>query len=328
MAVLDGVAQSAARSAVARQVGAVMKEFRETRALAPNPPVTPSLPSLPSTTPTRAQPPAEAAPAAATPTTGRGSRPRDETDEQPRREPRPREPPPEPIQQPDWIKEVAAKLEEAAQAEAASEAAPTGAGDRLSAVMKMFGAMVVMDREADARRCADLVGSMPPVRCKDTGRIYHPRLEYPRPAAPAPTPAAPAAPVPAANAALRAAKEAREWRASQGVGAPPRSGHAAAPSGAGRVVTLADLPSSEQEEDRCAICGGIGVPGVYELVPCDFGDGCCIQEEGEAPRRACWHAACAPKLLRNWHGPVVCARHETDARLKLDVGASSQQARF
>ena len=159
-------------------------------------------------------------------------------------------------------------------------------------------------------------------------RGHRPMSMSATPAAPAPTPAAPAAPVPAANAALRAAKEAREWRASQGVGAPPRSGHAAAPSGAGRVVTLADLPSSEQEEDRCAICGGIGVPGVKELVPCDFGDGCCIQEEGEAPRRACWHAACNPELRRGHGRRVVCARHETDARLKLDVGASSQQARF
>ena len=40
-----------------------------------------------------------------------------EPDEQPRRETRPRSPPPEPMQQPDWIKEVAAKLEEAARAE-------------------------------------------------------------------------------------------------------------------------------------------------------------------------------------------------------------------
>ena len=161
---------------------------------------------------------------------------------------------------------------------------------------------------------------------EEAPRGHRPMSMSATPAAPAPTAAAPAAPVPAANAALRAAKEARERRASQGVGAPPRSGHGAAPSGAGRVVTLADLSSSEQEEDRCAICGGIGVPGVNELVPCGFGDGPCIQEEGEAPRRACWHAACSPEL-RNWRGrPVVCARHETDARLKLDVGASSRQA--
>ena len=46
MGVLDSAAQSAARSADARRVGAVMKEFRETRALVPNPPVTPSLPRL------------------------------------------------------------------------------------------------------------------------------------------------------------------------------------------------------------------------------------------------------------------------------------------
>ena len=112
----------------------------------------------------------EDAPAAADPATGRGSRPRDETDEQPRREPRPRSPPPEPMPQPPWFEEeVAAKIQEAAQeaaqAEAASKAAPMlgagGAGD-LSAALKMFGAMVVMDREADAQRCARLVGSMPP----------------------------------------------------------------------------------------------------------------------------------------------------------------------
>ena len=151
------------------------------------------------------------------------------------------------------------------------------------------------------------------------------------PAVPTATaPAAPTAtaPVPAANAALRAAKEARERRASQGCGVPPRGGHAAAPSGAGGIVTLADLSSSSEQEDHCAICGGIGVPGVNELVPCGFGDGRCIQEEGEAPRRACWHAACNPELRRGHGRRVVCARHETDARLKLDVGASSQQARF
>ena len=130
------------------------------------------------------------------------------------------------------------------------------------------------------------------------------------------------APVPAANAALRAAKEERERRASQGGVETRRGSRAAAPSGSRGVVTLADLPSSEQEEDRCAICGGIGVPGVNELVPCGFGDGPCIREEGEAPRRAWWHASCSPEL-RGWHGrPVVCARHETDARLELDVGAS------
>ena len=90
------------------------------------------------------------------------------------------------MQQPDWIKEVAAKIDLAAQAEVASEAASVGAGD-LSAALKMFGAMVVMDREADAQRCARLVGSMPPVQCKDTGRIYHPRSVFPPPAAPVPT---------------------------------------------------------------------------------------------------------------------------------------------
>ena len=127
MAMLDGAAQSAARSAEVRRVSDVMQQVRDARALIPTPPVSPGLPSL-SGTPTRTQPPAEAAPAAATPTTGRGSRPRDETDEQPRREPRPREPPPEPMQQPDWIKEVAAKIDEAARAEEEpAEAAPAAA---------------------------------------------------------------------------------------------------------------------------------------------------------------------------------------------------------
>ena len=354
MGVLDSAAQSAARSAVARQVGAVMKEFRETRALVPNPPVTPSLPSLPST-PTRVQPPAEAAPAATTPTTtGRGSttRPRDETDEQLRRETRPRSPRPEPMQQPDWIKKVASEMDEAALADAAFEATPVGTGHpsvvtevHLSAAMKMMK-MAVMDREADARRCADLVW-MPPVQCKDTGRTFNPGKFYPPPAPTAPTtavppaptassgtsapaaqaePAVPAepAPVPAANATLRAAREERERRAPQGGVAPRRGGHGTAPSGAGGIVTLADLPPSAAEEDRCAICDGKGVPGVNELVPCGFGDGCCIQEEGEAPHRACWHEACAPEL-HGWHGrPVVCARHEKNARFKLDVGASRQ----
>ena len=245
------------------------------------------------------------------------------------------------MRQSDWFKEVAAKLEEAAQAEAASEATPVGGGD-LSAAMKMFGAMVVMDREADAQRCARLVGSMPPVQCKDTGRIYHPRKFLPTPgltalttavpAAPAASsgdaePAAPTAtvPVPAANAALRGLHlEARERRASQGGAEPPSSVHGAAPSGLGGVVTLADLPSSS-EEDRCAICGGIGVQGVNELVHCGFGDGRCIQELGDAPRRACWHAACEPKLRgKQGQQRVVCARHENDARYQLDVGASGQ----
>ena len=72
---------------------------------------------------------------------------------------------------------------------------------------------------------------------------------------------------------LRAAKEARERRASQGVGAPPRGGHAAAPSGSrGVIATLANLPASAEQEDRCAICGGEDVPGVNELKPCGFGE--------------------------------------------------------
>ena len=66
MAVLDGAAQSAARSADARRVGAVMRKVRETASrpgqAGQSPTVSPGLPSLPST-PTRVQPPAEAAPA-------------------------------------------------------------------------------------------------------------------------------------------------------------------------------------------------------------------------------------------------------------------------
>ena len=108
--------------------------------------------------------------------------------------------------------------------------------------------------------------------------------------------AAPAAPINATNAALRAARDERERRASQGVAVPPRSGHGAAPSGSGGVATLANLRVSAEEEDRCAICDGIGVQGISELVRCGFGDGRCILEPGEAPRRACWHAACEPKL--------------------------------
>ena len=78
MAVLDGAAQSAVRSADARQVRDVMRKVVREATSRPgqvgqSPLVSPSLPSLPST-PTRVQPPAEAAPAAATPTTGRGTR--------------------------------------------------------------------------------------------------------------------------------------------------------------------------------------------------------------------------------------------------------------
>jgi hypothetical protein len=149
----------------------------------------------------------------------------------------------------------------------------------------------------------------------------------PAPAAPAVSSGAtaPITPIPAAGAPLsgRLHLEARERRASQVGVEPRRSGCAAAPSGAGRVVTLADLRQSAEQEDRCAICDGVGVPDVNELVPCGFGDDPCIQEEGEAPRRACWHAVCKPEL-RGWHGPVVCARHEMDARRQLDVGASRQ----
>ena len=212
MAVLAGAAQSAVRSADARRVEDVRQKIRETRALIPNPPVSPGLPSLRST-PTRVQPPAEAAPAAATPTTGRGSttHPRDETGEQSRRETRPRSPPPEPMQQQyRWLPAVAAKLEEAAQAEPASEATPVGGGD-LSAAMKMFGATVVMDREADARRCAALVGSMPPVQCKDTGRIYDLRKFLPTPGLTALTTAEPAALATSSGAAAPAAPMVPAW---------------------------------------------------------------------------------------------------------------------
>ena len=145
----------------------------------------------------------------------------------------------------------------------------------------------------------------------------------PTAAAPA-VPAAPTTPIDAANAALRCLHlEARERRASEGCVEPPRGGRGAAPSGSGGVTTLADL-SPLEEEDRCAICGGIGVQGRNELVPCGFGDGRCIVEPGEAPHRACWHAACESKLCGKNMPHVVCARHEKDARFKLNVGASRQ----
>ena len=78
MAVLDGAAQSAVRSADARQVRDVMRKVVREATSRPgqvgqSPLVSPSLPSLPST-PTRVQPPAEAAPATTDPTTGRGTR--------------------------------------------------------------------------------------------------------------------------------------------------------------------------------------------------------------------------------------------------------------
>ena len=82
MAMLDGAAQSGARSAAARRVSDVMQQVRDARALLPNPPVSPGLPSRPGT-PTRTQPPAEAAPASATPTTGRGTRRRRDEDAPP-----------------------------------------------------------------------------------------------------------------------------------------------------------------------------------------------------------------------------------------------------
>ena len=207
---LDGAAQSAARSADARQVKAAMQNVSTATSrpgeAGQDPPFTPSLPSLPST-PTRTQPPAEGAPAVAAPGRGSATRVRD-TDEEPRREPRQRSPPPEPMQQPDWIKEVAAKLDKAAQAEAASEAPPVRAGD-LSAALKMFGAIVLMDCEADAQICARLVGSMPPVQCKDTRRIYHPREWYPTPALTTLT--APATPAASSGAAAPAAPAVPAW---------------------------------------------------------------------------------------------------------------------
>ena len=137
--------------------------------------------------------------------------------------------------------------------------------------------------------------------------------------------AAPITPVPAANALTRDLHlEARERRASEGGVEPPRSGRGAAPSGTGGIATLADLSPSEEQEDHCAICGGISVQGVNELVRCGFGDGRCIQEQGASPWRACWHAACEPKLRGKQGHHVVCARHEKDARHQLDVGASRQ----
>jgi hypothetical protein len=151
------------------------------------------------------------------------------------------------------------------------------------------------------------------------------------PAAPAASSgaAAPITPIPPADAPPLSGRlhlEARERRASEGGVEPRHSGNSAAPSGSGGVATLADLPPSEEQEDHCAICGGIGVQGRNELVRCGFGDSCCILEPGEAPRRACWHAACEPKLRGKQGQHVVCARHEKDARLQLDVGASPRQA--
>ena len=138
-----------------------------------------------------------------------------------------------------------------------------------------------------------------------------------------------AAPAPSAdNMARREAfLAARERRGQGGGGAPSPAGHGtAAPSGSSSsgVVTLADLPSSS-EEDLCEICGGSGVDA-NPLVRCGFGDGKCIEASGEAPRHACWHAACEKELHKAPRPKnIVCARHEAAARFKLHVNLTREK---
>ena len=131
-------------------------------------------------------------------------------------------------------------------------------------------------------------------------------------------------PPPSANAVLREVTEAREKRARESGGGAGAAEPGPSLSGGGQVAMLSDLAPSE-ESDRCAICGGISVTG-NELVHCGFGDGRCIQELGESTaQRACWHAACEPELQAPRPQHVVCARHEANARFRLDTPDRQQE---
>ena len=132
-------------------------------------------------------------------------------------------------------------------------------------------------------------------------------------------------PLHSANALLREANEARERRARVSGGSAGAAEPGPSRSDGGGVTTLSDLPPSE-ESNRCAICEGESVPGINELVRCRFGDGCCIQELGESTaQRACWHAACEPELQAPRPQHVVCARHEANARFRLDTPDRQQE---
>ena len=88
-----------------------------------------------------------------------------------------------------------------------------------------------------------------------------------------------------------------------------------APSVGSRIRTVDDLPRDEEEE-TCLECGGIGTEA-NPLLRCMCHDqGNCVQDDGEV-RVAAWHRSCC-KPQPHDGDEIVCARHEAQARFRLD----------
>ena len=122
---------------------------------------------------------------------------------------------------------------------------------------------------------------------------------------------------------------------------PSRSAAAITPgNGGNRIMTMADVQSDDDEENRCQICKGIIFEDDDELT-CwfakKFGRNDCIQDEDGPPRRARWKRSCVQKRGKDRKGnkvklrrgePVVCARHEYEARFWLNAGNSGPPLKY
>lgn len=106
----------------------------------------------------------------------------------------------------------------------------------------------------------------------------------------------------------RLVQEARERRALQ-----PACGGKRPISHSSQIATLADL---EQEDDRCEECDGLHTQ-MLPLTRCYLSEkGDCVQDDDGCTHAAAWHHQCVPNAKPS--DILVCARHERDARFRLD----------
>ena len=138
------------------------------------------------------------------------------------------------------------------------------------------------------------------------------------------------------RAAREAAAAARDGRTN-----PPVRATTVQASHTGGIATLtSSLPQDDDDDNHCQICKGIIFEDDDELT-CwfakQFGRNDCIQDEDGPPRRARWKRSCVLKRALDRKGnkvklrrgePVVCARHELEARFRLNAGNSGPPSKY
>ena len=106
----------------------------------------------------------------------------------------------------------------------------------------------------------------------------------------------------------RLVQEARERRMLQ-----PACGGKRPISHSSQIATLADLA---QEDGRCEECDGVHTQQL-PLTRCLLSKkGDCVQGDDVYTHAAAWHHRCVPNAKPS--SIFVCARHERDARFRLD----------